>query len=246
METNNPAAAGTRLRCISSMATRLLLAELAQQFPAEVELVSIGGVDAARRVAAGEPFDVVVLASDALAQLGQAGHVRAGSEAAIALSDVAAAVAQGAPVPTIASQAELIAALRAARAIGYSTGPSGKALLALWQQWGLLEELQPRLVQAPPGVPVGDLLLQGTATLGFQQRSELIHHAGIRLLGQMPPGAGISTVFAAGICAAAPAPEQAAAFIAFLQSPAAVQALTPQGMAPPGAPALSPERLTAP
>lgn len=61
------------LHCISSMATRLLLADLAEQWRqcggSDTRVESVGGVDAAKRVAAGEAFDVVVLASDALARL---------------------------------------------------------------------------------------------------------------------------------------------------------------------------------
>ena len=57
------------LRGISSMATRQVLADLvagfAQQTGLQAAIESVGGVDAAKRVAAGEAFDVVILASDA-------------------------------------------------------------------------------------------------------------------------------------------------------------------------------------
>lgn len=57
------------LKGISSMATRLVLAELAEAFQRRfgfgVSIESVGGVDAAKRVQAGEAFDFVILASDA-------------------------------------------------------------------------------------------------------------------------------------------------------------------------------------
>lgn len=63
---------------ISSMATRALLAELTTGFEADtgqkVAIASVGGVDAAKRVAAGETFDLVLLASDALDKLAAAGQ----------------------------------------------------------------------------------------------------------------------------------------------------------------------------
>ena len=63
----------TPLQGISSMATRQVLAELvaayAQQSADPVHSESVGGVDAARRVQAGEAFDVVILASDAIDKL---------------------------------------------------------------------------------------------------------------------------------------------------------------------------------
>ena len=58
------------LTVISSMATRKLLAELLASLPGVPATVeSVGGVDAARRVAAGEAFDAVVLGADAIDRL---------------------------------------------------------------------------------------------------------------------------------------------------------------------------------
>ena len=52
------------------MATRHVLAELADAYARspgkQVAIESVGGVDAARRIAAGEAFDFVVLAADAI------------------------------------------------------------------------------------------------------------------------------------------------------------------------------------
>jgi molybdate transport system substrate-binding protein len=66
---------------ISSMATRAVLAELAATYAergaATVVFESVGGVDAARRVQAGEAFDLVVLASDAIDRLIDSGQVLA-------------------------------------------------------------------------------------------------------------------------------------------------------------------------
>ncbi|HEY0954878.1 MAG TPA: substrate-binding domain-containing protein, partial [Roseateles sp.] len=80
------------LTLISSMATRHLLAALAQAHAQTgapgVHLQSVGGVDAARRVQDGEAFDLAVLASDAIAKLQAAGRLRAGSVRAIADSSV--------------------------------------------------------------------------------------------------------------------------------------------------------------
>ena len=220
------------LKCISSMATRQLLGALCRQWTEEsgqtVALESVGGVDAARRIAAGEHFDVAVLASDALDELLESGRV--GRITSIALSGVAVAARSG-TAPPISTVALLLETLRSSRAIGYSTGPSGKALLAMLAQWGVLDSLQSRLVQAPPGVPVGALIAQGTVDLGFQQHSELIHCEGIALLGPMPPGAEISTFFAAAPCVAG-RQQQAEAFIAYLASASCVPTIRAEGMQP--------------
>ena len=68
-----------RITGISSMAMRHVLAELGdayeQQSGQPVVIVSVGGVEAARRVADGEAFDFVVLAADAIEQLAAGGRV---------------------------------------------------------------------------------------------------------------------------------------------------------------------------
>jgi len=212
------------LHVLSSMATRALLAELAAQWPAPVRVESVGGVDAAKRVAAGEPFDVVVLASDAIDRLVAAGHLAADSKVDLVRCDVAVAVPSGAPRPSVADEAGLRAAAAAAGRIAVSTGPSGVALAKLLERWGLAD----RLVQAPPGVPVGRLLAQGDADLGFQQRSELLDLPGIAVLGAMPPGLEIVTTFSAASRDAV----DAAPLLSHWRSPATDETKQRHGMMP--------------
>jgi molybdate transport system substrate-binding protein len=172
---------------ISSMATRQILAELCEQYQRQTGVVvameSVGGVDAARRVAAGEAFDLVVLASDAIDRLIAAGHIRAGTRCDLFSSGVAVAVRAGQSLPDISTEDALKRSVLAAQRISYSTGPSGVALAQLFERWGIADVLSRRTVQAPPGVPVGSLVAAGQVDLGFQQLSELLHIDGIALVG---------------------------------------------------------------
>lgn len=221
---------------ISSMATRLLLAELNAAFEQRsgcaVVFESVGGVDAARRVAAGEPFDVVVLASDAIDKLIAAGHVVAGSRADLVRSGVAIAVRAGAPLPDIGTEAAVRQAVLAAPSIGYSTGPSGTALVKLFERWGIAQEVLQRTVQAPPGVPVGTLVARGEVALGFQQLSELLHVEGIDVVGPLPEAIQVNTVFSAGLCALAAQPDAARQLIDYLASAQMAEAKWRHGMEP--------------
>jgi len=226
----------TRIHGISSMATRLVLAELAGAFRArsgvDVAFESIGGVDAAKRVQAGEAYDLAVLDADALDRLAATGRVVADSQVGLVRSGVAIAVRAGAPRPDVSSEDALKRAVLAARSLGHSTGPSGTALLKLFARWGILDEVRPRIVQAPPGVPVGKLVADGQVELGFQQYSEMMNVPGIDVLGPMPPGCGIVSVFSAGLCAASTQPEAVRALIEFMHSPAAAEAKRRHGMEP--------------
>ena len=223
----------TTLICFSSMATRRLLQTLCDRWGEvslqTVQLQSMGGVDAVKRIEAGERFDVAVLASDMLQKLVATGHVNAVTS--IAASGVSIAATSG-TAPTVASRDQLLAAMRSAKAIGYSTGPSGKALLNLLDRWGVLDDLHPRLIQAQPGVAVGELIAGGVVDLGFQQHSELIHYNNISLLGPMPVGYEITTVFAAATGTASNQAEKAADFIAYLSSAKSANVIRQEGMEP--------------
>jgi len=224
----------TSLTGISSMATRGLLADVVEAWQrrggAKLRFESVGGVDAAKRVSDGERFDVVVLAADAIGRLAAEGRVVPGSERALARSGVAVAVRRGARVPAIQTEAALREAVLAARTLGYSTGPSGAALLKLFARWGIDDVLRPRLVQAPAGIAVATLLARGDAELGFQQLSELIHADGIAVIGPMPPGLEIDTVFSGAVCATSAQPDAAAALLDFIGSPAADEARRRHGL----------------
>jgi molybdate transport system substrate-binding protein len=226
----------TRLTGISSMATRLLLNELTEVYERRtgvpVAIESVGGVDAAKRVQNGEAFDLVVLASDAIDKLIAAERVVAESKVDVARSGVAIAVRAGAPHPAIDSEDALREAVRAARTVGYSTGPSGVQLAKLFERWGIASEIKERIVQATPGVPVGSLVAKGDVELGFQQLSELLNVEGVEILGPLPEAIQITTVFSAGTCAGSRNFDAVRDLLKFMSSREADEAKRKQGMEP--------------
>jgi molybdate transport system substrate-binding protein len=225
----------TVLRLISSMATKALLADLVSLYQTQnpdvrVQVESVGGVDAAKRVQAGENFDGVVLASDAIDKLITSGHVLAGSRVDLVLSGVAVAVPAGQTAPDISTEAALKAAILAAPSLGYSTGPSGVQLAKQFEVWGITEQIQDRIVQAKPGVPVGALIAQGEVALGFQQLSEMRGVAGITVLGPLPAAVQITTTFSGSVAASSTQTEAVRALLAFWASPACKTLKVEHGM----------------
>ncbi|HYE70469.1 MAG TPA: substrate-binding domain-containing protein [Aquabacterium sp.] len=216
---------------ISSMATRQLLAELVSAWDRPVAIESVGGVDATKRVQGGEAFDVVVLASTAIDKLIAEGHLLPG-RVDIARSGVAVAVRAGAARPAIGTEDALRRAVEAARSISYSTGPSGVHLARLFERWGIAAQISDRIVEAPPGIPVGSLVARGEVELGFQQLSELMHLDGIAVLGPLPPAVQVLTTFSAGVGVHSARPDAARAFLHHLASPAAADAKHRHGMEP--------------
>jgi len=209
------------------MATKALLTDMCAQYVDKtgvpVHIESVGGVDAAKRVQAGEAFDLVLLAADAIQRLLEAGHVLPGSRCDWVDSPVAVAVSSQVTPPDISSEAQLRVAVLAAPSLSYSTGPSGSYLEKLFTRWGVMDELKPRILVPPPGTPVGLLLAQGKVALGFQQRSELMNQAGITLIGDLPPEVACITRFSSALGAGAAQDEarsQAArSFMQYLASP---------------------------
>jgi molybdate transport system substrate-binding protein len=225
----------TTLRLISSMATRALLADLREAWlvlrpDIALDIESVGGVDAARRVQAGEAFDAVVLAAGAIDQLTAAGHIVPGTRADLVRSGVAVAVRAGDPAPDIGSEDAVRQAVLAARSVSFSTGPSGVHLQQVFDRWGIADEIRPRLVQAPPGVPVGSLVASGEVELGFQQLAELMNLPGITVLGPLPPAIQIITVFSAGLSTTSTQADAVRAFLAWAVSPATTDIKRRNGM----------------
>ena len=224
------------IKGISSMATRQVLADLTaayqQRSGCKVEIEAAGGVDAARRVQAGEAFDAVFLASDAIDKLIAAGRIVPGSKVDLVDSGVAAAVKAGAPRPDISSEDALRRAVLAASSVGYSTGPSGVALVQLFERWGIAAEIKDRLVQARAGVPVGSLVARGEVALGFQQLGELIHVDGIAVIGSLPDSIQIITTFSGGVCTASSQAEAVRQMLDFMASAEAAEAKRRHGMEP--------------
>jgi len=170
--------------------------------PRSIVAEAAGGVEVARRVAAGEPVDVVVLSSDAIDKLIEGGQLLAASRIDLMNSQIAVAVPTGAPHPSIAD----------------STGPSGRYLETLFDRWGILDSLRARIVVPPPGVPVGRLLASAEVKLGFQQLSELLGVPGIDVLGPLPSKIQLVTTFTGALTPACRSPRAAGDLLSFLAS----------------------------
>ena len=248
------------LKAISSKATRGILTALAEDATSaglpSVGLTSVGGVDAARRVAEGEPFDLIILDQDKLETLAEQGAVVSQTIRPLVLSEVVVGVperrvpgtgnpatgspssmavgAQRAPAAAYASEADLRDAVLAARQIGYSTGPSGAAVLAVFDRLGIRRQVEDLLVQARPGVPVADGQEFGEVELGFQQLSEMAGHDGVTVLGPLPGDCAITSTFAIAVGAHSADPDGAQLVLDRWTSPAVDALKTDQFFLIPG------------
>ncbi len=224
------------IRVLASNAIKEAYLELVPVFERtsehKVTTVWAGTVDIKKRLAAGETFDLVIMAAPAIDELIQQGKVVAGSRVDLAKSGIGVAVRTGAPKPDISSGDAVKRALLAAKSIGYSSGPSGVYLSDLFQRMGIGEQIKSKVKQTPPGLPVGTIIARGEAEIGFQQVSELLPVAGIDYLGPLPADIQHVTVFSGGIHVGAKEAEAARAWVKFITSPQAAPVVRKSGMEP--------------
>jgi molybdate transport system substrate-binding protein len=229
-----PAAGAAEIKMIASNAVREPYRELVPTFEkATRHRVTIdwgGTVDIVKRVEAGEVADIVIIPAPRVDEFVRQGKLAARID--LARSGVGVAVRAGAPRPDISSVDALRSTLLAAKSIVLSSGPSSLYLPGLFQKMGIADALKPKIIQIGPGLPVGETIARGEGEIGFTQMSELMSVKGVDYLGPLPADIQLTTVFSAGLHAAAPAPDAARALLKFLAAPEAAPVLRSHGMEP--------------
>ncbi len=100
----------------------------------------------------------------------------------------------------------------------------------LFEKMGIADQIKAKAKVTPPGVPVASLIRDGSAEIGFQQVSELIHEAGIDFIGPIPADVQQITVFSSAVPAGAKAVIEAKALQKFLTAPAAAPIIKKHGL----------------
>ncbi len=229
-------ACAAEIKVLSTQATEQAYRELAPQFEQasghNLSTIFTGTLDVQKRIAAGESYDIILMAGPAIEDFIKSGKIVPGSRIDIARSGVGVAVKAGAPKPDISTTDAVKKTLIAAKSIGYSTGPSGVYLTGLFQRLGVADAIKSKLKQTPTGVFVGSIVANGEAEVGFQQVSELAHFVGVDFVGPLPADIQDITVFSAGLQVGAKEPDAAKAWLKFLTAPEHATAFSARGLTP--------------
>lgn len=184
------------------------------------------------RLERGEPADVLIMVGYALSDLTTKGKVMPDSLVELANSPIGVAVKSGTPHPDISNADAVKRMLIAAKTIAYSDSASGVYVSTeMFDKLGIREEMKGK-ARMIPATPVGEIVAQGEAEIGFQQISELKPVKGIDIVGPLPAGQQKITVFSAGIATNAREPEAGKALIKFLSSPDARKTIVESGLDP--------------
>ena len=187
-----------------------------------------------QRLARGEADDVLIMFGTALDLVIKDGRAMPGSKVDVALSPIGMAVRAGAAVPDISTVDKLRDVLLAAKSVAYSDSASGVYIeRELFRKLGIEEQMRGR-ARMIPATPVGEIVAQGGAEIGFQQKAELLPVPGITFAGLLPAAVQSMTVYSAGIAAGAKQPEEGRRLIRYLASAEAASVLAKMGLLPPG------------
>src|SRR5271168_4112115 len=154
-----------------------------------------------KRIEDGETADVLILNRAGIDAMKAQGKIAPGSVVTLASSGVGIAVKKGAPKPDISTPEALKRTLLAAKSIAYSEpsagGASGVYFAKLLERMGIAEQMKPKTKYPPPGGFSANLLMTGDAELAVQQKPELLHVAGVEIIGLLPGDLNVVTEFAA-------------------------------------------------
>src|SRR6476659_6966771 len=155
-------AQGAEVKVLASNAIKEAALELFPQFEkasgTQVAVTWAGTVDIKKKIAAGEVFDLVIVASPELDTFAKDGKIVAGSKVDLVRSSIGVAVKAGASKPDMKSGDDLKNAVLAAKSVGYSTGPSGVYLVGLFAKMGIADQVKAKAKVTQPGVPVASLI----------------------------------------------------------------------------------------
>lgn len=212
-----------KLRILSGGAAQGLVEALRPAFEAETGCTidgTFGAVGAMRaRFLEGAPTDLVILTRALIDGLARDGHVAAAAD--LGTVETAIAVRQGDAAPPVGDADALRAALLDADAIHFpdpEQATAGIHFARVLRDLGIHDTVAPRLKTAPNGATAMRALAvsESNRPIGCTQATEILSTPGIVLVGSLPPGCALATVYTAATATKAQLPAEAVRLMALL------------------------------
>src|SRR6185503_10026910 len=136
----------------------------------------------ARKIEAGEPFDVAILATPVLDRLIARGKIAAATRTDVLRAGIGVGVRPGAPKPDISTVEAFKRALLDAKSIAYlREGASGVYLAGLLERLGLAEALKPKTILADTD-RVSEMIASGEVELGMVVIPQMMSVPGVQVV----------------------------------------------------------------
>jgi molybdate transport system substrate-binding protein len=181
-----------------------------------------------RRIAANEPFDVMIRGTEGIDSMIKDGTIAAETRTNLLHSGMGVEVRTGAPKPDISSVEAFKRALLNAKSVGYIKANRVQDLI---ERLGLTAAIQSKVVTLDLDV-VSEHVAKGELELGIVVTTQILTTPGVELVGPLPPEIQYDFPFAAGVSANSKAPGAALDLIKFLTGPIAIPVIKSQGMEP--------------
>jgi molybdate transport system substrate-binding protein len=189
----------------------------------------------AKRVAAGEIHDLLILPEENVAGYEKQGKAVAGSRAPLGKVGIGVAVNERAAAPDVSTPDALKAALLAAKSVVYidpARGTSGKHFAGVLQSLGIADQVNAKATLGSGGyvvAPVG----RGEIELGVHQITEILPVPGVKLVGPLPPALQKWTTYTAVAMPGSKSPGAARSLVALLTGAEARAIFAPKGFSAP-------------
>jgi molybdate transport system substrate-binding protein len=175
------------------------------------------------KLLAGEPCDIVILTAALIDALARDGHVMTDTVVALGAVPTGVAVRTGEAWPDVSDGDALRRALLAASGIyvpDTERSTAGIHVMKVLRSLGIEADVAARLSTWPNGATAMLELARANESrpIGITQVSEIITTPGVALVGALPRGFDLATVYSVGVCSKAREPELAQRFTRLLTS----------------------------
>jgi molybdate transport system substrate-binding protein len=188
------------------------------------------------RIAGGEAADIVISSQSAIGELQKSGKLADGSVTNLAETATGLFNRAGTPKPDISTPDKFKAVILAARTFAYSDpaggGTGGRLFVAVLNRLGVKDQIDRKTVFGKRGVEVVQSVIDGRADMGTTFISEIVPHAGVQVVGELPGDLRDVNGYAAAVPKAASRRDDARAFIALMTAPAGRPRWTAAGLTP--------------
>jgi molybdate transport system substrate-binding protein len=187
----------------------------------------------ARRLAAGDVYDILISPPAAIAQAVKDGRLVADSRVPVGRVGGGIIVRAAAAAPDVATIDAFRQALLAADSVVYNTASTGLYLDKLFGEMGILEQLKPKSTRYPDGASVMEHVIKGKGNeIGFGAITEIkmYESKGLKLVGPLPAAVQNYTSYEAALMTGATAADAAQAVLQQLATPAGKAAFVSGGV----------------
>jgi molybdate transport system substrate-binding protein len=188
-----------------------------------------------RAIEGGEPFDLVIVTPQILADLIKEGKVAAGTQVDLASTGTGIAVRAGQPKPDVSSPQAVKKVLLDAKSIAYvKVGAGTPAILDMLNGLGISQDVASKTVFEPGAEASMKSLAGGQTDVAFALISEILASPGVQLAGPLPQEYQKRVIMSAGIASATKNREAVNGIVKSLTNARAAAAIKAAGMDPIG------------